>query len=339
MFVYGNITPLELSVEIADLWKYGRTDGYPYRSAYYVNSHNTIKENNKETMCRTANYVTKYVQKSCKYDKLIFDRVADCVKFYAEKLVASKQIENTTDFFNSKHSRCVRDMFVRRIGQYHRQSQQFGASVLGDLDLNQLVVDGCLFMPHYKYVKMAVPIPMYYKRKLFQELIKVDGVRVWQYNEVGVWFKKMRHSILKQKIQDRYNCVAKQYNFHISNKLSEYVLERRGRFLASNPPSENMYQRLESVHLYNYCSKSDVRHFDQVIISDKYFGNSTIGYTLPRGTFIEKEEFINKCVYIDSRMEEMLEKISSCQSDFNDRRNNVMPLLQRLRNVHFEKLV
>lgn len=334
LFVYGGITPLELSIEISNLWKYGRTDGYPYKSAYYVNSHNTIKVKTTETMLRTANYVTKYVQKSCKYDKLLLSRLHNCMIHIGKEMVERGLVSDIDQYLNSYHCRCVREKINRRISQYHRQSQQYGASYLSELDLNKLVSDGCLFMPHPKLVSMPISLPAYYRRKLFQEQIKVDGVRVWQDTEVGKWYKKIRCDIVLKKLQQRYDCIAKQHNLRISNNLADYTLNRRGRILGHLPESSDYYERLEEVHIYNYCSKSDIRHYEKRLLSTKYFGNSTVGYTPIRGILLDYREFIEKCVYIDSNMEKCLDCITEVQKGFLDRKNKLMPLLQRLRQVH-----
>lgn len=43
LFMRCKIDPLKLSALVSKLWKYGRTDGIPFQSSFYVMKHNVIK--------------------------------------------------------------------------------------------------------------------------------------------------------------------------------------------------------------------------------------------------------------------------------------------------------
>ena len=73
-FVTGDIKPLEFSALVAELWYYGRTDGVPYKTNNYV-LHNTFSSDDFASSLRTCKYVSKYVQKSCTFQREIDKRI------------------------------------------------------------------------------------------------------------------------------------------------------------------------------------------------------------------------------------------------------------------------
>lgn len=74
-FVYGDISIKEFSLLVSSNWTFGRTDGLPYKPYLYVESHNSISKSSMANILHTANYVTKYVQKSCTFQSVLDKRL------------------------------------------------------------------------------------------------------------------------------------------------------------------------------------------------------------------------------------------------------------------------
>lgn len=325
-YVTGKIDPLDFSRLVAKKWKHGRTDGLPYQSRNYVNTKNVIRDASPETRLRVCNYVTKYVQKSCEFDKYINRRIDSCMKHIAKKY------SYLPKWKESRHSRRVRESLKRCFGQFHRQSQFFGASALGDIDLNQLFKDGCLFMPHFKGVKVPVPLPMYYKRKLFQEQVEVNGVKCWQDTELGKEYRKARKTALIKDMQEKFSNSAFQFDYKTSSHLADYVFNRRGRIIAPLDES-TISERLEKLSIFSYNHRSDLERFGYGALYDKFHGTSK-QYTSIRGSEMKLQDFIDTYVYFDNTMESLLDQYYSCCERRNTGKQRAFALKQRLTDIH-----
>lgn len=330
MFVYddGNIlSPDVLSGMVAHYWKYGRTDGLPWKDYNYVMSHNVIFGNSRpELFLRACRYVTKYVQKSCSFDKEIDKRLK------IASLILRDQLGE--DWYNSVNAHRLISKIKRNVSQFHRQSQGFGASYLQNLDLNQLFNDGCLYMPSPKGLKIPINIPMYYRRKLFYDLIEVDGNKVWCLNEIGNEYNLKRREYLISFMADFFYDVSLNYHLGYGKdlclELSQYVFDVQGRIKADKP-SLNLLERLPSVQFFNYITLSDKEHLGRRGIINRFIGNNSIGYTeesLPASyTF---GNFIGKFVYLDDGKEKMLSNIYFHLGKRNDKKQSAFALTQDL---------
>lgn len=69
------VSPLELSRIVSDSWSLGRTDGLPFRTSSYVLDHNVIS--GKDQSSRVISYVSKYIQKSSTFQKVIDSRISE----------------------------------------------------------------------------------------------------------------------------------------------------------------------------------------------------------------------------------------------------------------------
>lgn len=321
------LAPIDFSRLVAYYWKYGRTDGVPWKDTNYVLSHNVILGNSRpELFLRACRYVTKYVQKSSSFDKVIDKRLK-----FVSLLLCDKFGE---DWYNSVNAQRVMSKIRRNVSQFHRQSNGFGASFLQDIDLNQLFNDGCLYMPSPKGLKIPINIPMYYRRKLFYDLIEVDGNKVWCLNEIGNEYNLKRREYLISYMADFFNDVSLNYNLGYSKELclelSQYVFDVQGRIKADKP-SLNLLERLPSVQFFNYITLSDKEHLGRRGIINRFIGNNTIGYTedsLPASyTF---GNFIGKFVYLDDGKEKMLSNIYYHLGKRNEKKQSAFALTQDL---------
>lgn len=175
-----SLDPIVLSQFIAKCWKYGRTDGEPYKGGQYVLNHTfghgfCVDQVHMQTIC---NYVSKYVTKDNKFQKTIDSRI----NVVMNKRFGTCEVSAVTlDYYKKvKKNMC----------QFHRQSYHFGESFFEYNDMEQVFKTGMISMPDKNNIVKHIPLPNYYARKIFFDLIKsYDGHLRWQINELGIKYK------------------------------------------------------------------------------------------------------------------------------------------------------
>lgn len=329
-YVVGDIQPLELSALVARYWKYGRTDGIPYKTSGYVLS-NTFRKNNANSL-RCCKYVSKYVQKSCTFQKTLRHRISSIMKYVASRCAVDMSPD---EWLSTRHADRVRFQLIRRANQFHRQSTEFGAYALESLDVSQLFKTGSLYLPDSTNIVLPIGLPMYYKRKLFYKLVEVDGSKLWIPTEFGLEYLKVRESYNKKYLIDNLSAVKVQYHLSFDEiALSDYVMDYRGRIRALRNPS-TLEQRLEKVDLYNYVTLTDREHLEKLGLYSKFLGNSYLGYRYKHKLrSIPFKTFIKNYVYLDESKESILDEISELQETIDGKKQGAYALKQRLTNLY-----
>lgn len=325
-FVNGSIKPLEFSRLVADAWHRGRTDGLPYRSA------NHVLENTFDSMSagaiRSLKYVCKYIQKDCTFQKNIDARL-DAIMYDISKRFAEQGID---DWSQSSHYWRIRESISRKINQFHRQSTFLGASVLGDLDLTEIFNTGCVYMPDNKFVVKQIQLPTYFKRKLFYELVEVDGSKSWQPTELGYQYLEFRQKFQIKRLNQTFDALKAQLKINFdSSKLSDYVLLHRGRINADRPST--FEERLGSIDFINYVNRYDKEWLHRTGLSKEWFGNSSIGYKRKRPKLKSVSDFIAEHVYFNQDYEQILSKIYDYRRSVDSGRQQLYEDKQRLTNI------
>lgn len=93
-----------------------------------------------------------------------------------------------------------------------RTSKNFGLYLLTVTDYNDLV-KGVIQMPDKKYTVKDYSLPLYYDRKLFYDVVKVDGQPCYRLNEEGLNMKLVRFQRFKHSFHESYELVR---NTHFS---------------------------------------------------------------------------------------------------------------------------
>lgn len=328
-FVKGLINPLEFSRLVADTWKRGRTDGLPWRSPTHVLDN--VFDSMTAGAIRSLKYVCKYIQKSCQFQKQIDARLDFIMNDITERFI-SQGLENWSE---SSHYWRVRESISRKINQFHRQSTFLGASVLSEIDLNEVFDTGALRMPDNDLVVKSIPLPTYFKRKLFYELVEVDGSKSWQPTELGLDYLAAR---LKSQLKDlslKFQATITQLGLKFdSSKLADYVLNSRGRFRGTNPST--LIERLRDIDFFNYVNRYDKEWFGKSGLSRTWHGNSSVGYNRSKIIFESVASFISRNVYFDRTCEDILGKIFEHRKKVDAGRQRLYQETQRLSNLmHF----
>lgn len=292
-----NLSPLVLSAAIGRIWHHGRTDGIPYKSSSYVTNKRVYRSanNNLMSVCR---YVSKYVQKDCKFQREIDRRITSVMVSFAD---------GDLDWIHSSEAKKIKASLVRQCSQFHKQSKGFGASVLSDIDLAELVSTGMLAMPDKFTVVKKIPLPMYYKRKLFYELVEVDGVRMWQLTDLGKEYVRKREVASCDLLEKRLNNhLANHLHSSVSvntRQLAEYIMFEKGRLKRPLRDLVTVEEKLSMpIKQYSYCSASDFAHFGQKFVTFQWLGNrSHYVDFIPVGCeFVKLKDFIDLAV-VDER--------------------------------------
>lgn len=331
LFVYGSISPIQLSQLVAHHWSNGRTDGIPWKSSSYVMTKNVIgSSSSPANYLRACRYVTKYVQKSCLFTDTMNKRLQ-----VAMQLVSNRMPENWIDSVNAQR---LRMKLKRRIAQFHRQSQHFGESLLSEVDLKDLFEKGCVYMPSPKGVRIPVLLSTYYKRKLFYSLVQVDGCKSWQLNELGVQYREYRKTKLIDDLAQLFLSVVRQNHLDLTDddcvSLADYVYNIQGRINADKE-STNLAEKLPSVTLFNYVTMSDKEHLTNTGLYNVYLGNNSIGYQdNPASRCYSIKSFIANHVMIDEKKEKQLNLIYYHLNRLNTSMQDAYELKQRLSEVY-----
>lgn len=322
----GNIDPLQLSLLVSQCWSYGRTDGLPYKSFYYVRK-NVFRSEQFDSSLRTCRYVSKYIQKSCKFQREITKRVDRIMMSIADKMIDG--------WLDSPHAKRVRQRYARLVGQFHRQSKNYGASFMQNVDITDFSNLLEITMPDSNKVSLKIPLPQYYKRKFFYDVVNIDGNDTWIPNKLGQEFLKFCDKRLLDNLSRRFHASNAQAKVSFDNdKLADYVLNYRGRIRAVELPS-NPLDKYNYPTFYNYSTLSDREHLENLGISVHYVGNNTIGYRSNKlYQRIKFKDFIARYVIIDDDYEKQLEIYSKSYQTISDKRQDGYELRQHLTNLY-----
>ena len=219
-YISSGVNPLTFSRLISKCWRYGRTDGIKYNSLKYVAQHiygNDVgfgPNRSFDVLTSVCMYVSKYVTKSSKFQSEVDNRI-DALRSYIKDDDKLKELK-------------------RNIGMFHRQSQNFGAFYLQNMDSDQeklLYENKCSMKDKDKVVK-TYPLPLYYKRKLFYVNKKRDdNRRYWELTDFGKqWYFKSRLNSVSDKCVDITDLVLNYgdknfFDYLLDGRnISEYVI-------------------------------------------------------------------------------------------------------------------
>lgn len=252
-YVYSKIHPFVFSEYVSKCWPYGRTDGIRYHSNKYISEHTYGYDlgfginTDFKIISSLCMYVSKYVTKDSTFTKTLNKR----------KRLLSQVVDD---------DEVIKELF-RSIDMFHRQSQGFGLGYLSTLqesDIDAFALDSMVRMPDTKKVVMSIPLPMYYKRKLFYRTVKTDDdTRAWVLNERGQEYMKKRLLANVDTTFDRYNGIY----INMPHESKSYVNKLlNGRTLKDFVSYKVLYKgRVRANNNY-----SGYQNFNKFMINEEY---------------------------------------------------------------------
>lgn len=330
LFVYNSfVSPATLSRYISDTWQYGRTDGIVYKGSLYLNERCVIRAG-LASQIRVCKYVAKYVQKKSSYQSVldyrvnalvwhIFEKqyIVDSSSYYFDEplgsqisLVRSPKVlkfrmklddERFNEFQKSPRGKKIAQAIRRRINQFHRQSHGFGESALQNIDYQQLERTGCLSIVDNGKPMMFIPLPTYYKRKLFFRKVFLNGASTWIPTTYGKqYLRKRERARYDQRVNDlELLCKIGKLENVDCQSLARYEMYYKDRQKAHVNYSPFLDDILSAPYVYNYSSPSDIQHYKYAFITPRYCGNNVIGYRPPRDA-IAYNKYISDNIYNES---------------------------------------
>lgn len=172
----STLDPFVLSHLVNKCWQLGRTDGIDWKSRNYVEDHIFRLGCDQPHLLNVCNYVAKYVTKDSSFEKVVNKRIDKCLS----------RVKDESDLKSTK--RQLKNLMC----QFHRQSQGFGEYGLVCNSIDDIMETGMLKMPSTDEVVVHTPLSPYFKRKLFYDLVNINGKREWQLNDLGAQFLAKR---------------------------------------------------------------------------------------------------------------------------------------------------
>lgn len=224
------LDPIELSKMIDKCWQQGRTDGVPYKGVAYVLKKRVFGyayNCDRVHMQMVCNYVSKYVAKDSAFSKTVLGRL-------------DKIFENNFGKYwkLQEGGKEAYEFFKRQVLQFHRASQGFGEDFLKYNKMADIMKTGMIAMPDKKAIVRHHPLPMYYQRKLFYDLIKgLHGEYKWELNELGKDYKIKRAEHSVDMLTDRFNDWITNmgiFNYYHDTNDKDWYTTILNRFLSLN---------------------------------------------------------------------------------------------------------
>lgn len=132
-----------------------------------------------------------------------------------------------------------------------RSSVNFGLYLLSETDYDMLE-KGVIQMPDKKYTVKDYPLPLYYDRKVFYDIVMVDGQPCYRLNEDGFKMKLVRFQHYKECFYKSYQLVT---HTHFSPTLFQSVNKQFNMEFTSNIDMMNFFRTSHCdnwENLFNY---------------------------------------------------------------------------------------
>ena len=206
---------------------------------------------------------------------------------------------------------------------FHRQSQGYGLGYLNTLcadDYQRIMDDGIVTISDKDKVKVVLPLPNYYKRKLFYNHVKLNDDTVqWQPTNLGKQYitnslnrnitnlSKRYSNILLNCTDDEYNTFMQLLGSRSLQDLALYNLLYRSRSRSTSyfgkdiqPREADLNQWLDTILVGQCYSDEDIHFYDRdtdnnTISIPTDYGNLFKEYisrkTQDYGTYIQQNTF------------------------------------------------
>ena len=268
-FVTCNVDALSFSQAVSTCWKFGLTDGLPYKEKLHVLNHVYSKSLNSDfkLLTRACNYVAKYVNKNRRFNTSLSQRIDLIKKFVDDEEELNK--------------------LTREVDMFHAQSQGFGLYYLSsnkDRDIKAINNDLCVMFDSDKIVNV-LPLPMYYKRKLYYvQKKRADGSLYWEKTQKGI-----DHDVamISKRIKNETDRLYKDYTTFPSY-CKEFIKDMLGS------------RTLEDLAVYLLYYRGRLRDIEH--LPDEFINFRSYAYSLTDNEFdlLSWINFINQSSFYNS---------------------------------------
>lgn len=273
-FVNFDIAPELFSRYVSEAWIHGITDGicprnhvepwWCYKSKHYVLGQRVFRSANYD-LNKLVNYVVKYITKDLYVYKKLFKRV-----FAAYTYIHP----NWTQYYDY---RAYFRRFKSSVLPFHLQSKGFGLFALESNKFDEIIDGNYLRLPFQnKGICAFIPLPMYYKRKLFYRTCYFEGKLRWLLTENGKEWKK--RNLFKSIENFSYRLASWRKDID-SVGLARYHFLRRGVLVPSFMKNYD-----DSSLLSDFLSSSALRPLHES--GDLLYNYTTPIYRFSGGAFI-----------------------------------------------------
>lgn len=276
-FVSFDIEPTLFSKYVSAAWYHGRTDGIKYHSATYVLNHVFGRGSlSHEPLIKLVNYVCKYVNKSSQFKEQVIKRI-------------NLYLSNECADFSQSQIRDTRNHLYYLCSEFHLQSKGFGLSALSYVDVDEVKENGYFrFLDPVKVVR-TLPIPVYFQRKLFYQLVEdFRGVLHWELTEEGNKFKRISSlrsvDTFVTKFTKWYMDLNGESRLYVDSVLNgrsitdfvHYLLFYKGRLKPANlkiEPLDEWAVKIFSPTEWSVYNYTDKKEFGHSLIAFNWFGD------------------------------------------------------------------
>lgn len=272
LFVRNSCIPPDiLSAAIAEYWKFGRTDGVPFKGRNYVLSHCRFDSMDVATK-RCVLYVSKYVAKDFQYCDMVRRRL---------KILCERRFGDNQEIFSNRVARSYYQMLSKFVCPFHRQSLGYGGKYI-ELQMDNIMQSGVLKF-NFNGVPLTLGLFPSLKRKLFYNKYRnSEGDYRWFLNNRGILFKASRADRqvldLQQQVNEYNLCHDKKLTFDVRYFLFNHDRLQKTLFV----PVQSQLVSSSSVHEFNgYRNYSSIdRDFiHRSILTKRDFGSRKHGFS------------------------------------------------------------
>ena len=187
LFYTGKLTEIEVSKKIKETWKKGITYGIDDKGSIEFWNNGVI--NTLEKAIQKANYIANYCVKNPKYDKTAQKKIRKTLEFFYKIETGNEKIDKnqlTTPEWRKRKKQLLDNVKCR-----HLQSKGYGKYLIEYNETNKRIYEDIVWMPNNSpdKPKFWTKLPKYYKRKIYYDHYRENGVVKWKLNEVGINYK------------------------------------------------------------------------------------------------------------------------------------------------------
>lgn len=326
-FVTASVTPNQFKAMIRHCWDFGQSDALKMYGEH-ANVFSSKVNSSLKSQLAVSHYVGKYVQKCSAFLPYFNDRVnALFNEFFDrgsfERVFVGVDVDGNNLYDFRSHGsdissfRDFKAKLKRECCTFKLVSRGFGESFLSEFDILSYIDNQFVTLRDVNNVVKKVRLPYYYYRKVFFDLIKIDGFKVFNLNRLGK-LNKVKSDILSvARLSDKYRNAAILFNLPDVDfdSLSRYTLFKRFRSAGILSPASITDRLAMPDVVYLYTSPTDKYLFGDYYATTEFNGMQGVYYSSKLDFAIPfRNWFVSRIQPPDSEFEKWLTLYDRCIS-------------------------